>query len=73
MKLSNYNLTEPDHWSDDPQAVDARAMLETLSTQVRELEEENAWLRYSLEKYGLLDTSEALYAESHFTEESIAA
>jgi len=68
----NYKLTEPTHWSDDPQAVDARAMLETLSTQVRELEEENAWLRYSLDKYGLLDVTDALYAESHFTEEMAA-
>lgn len=73
MKLNNYGLTEPKHWSDDPAAVDAVASIETLTTQVRELEEENAWLRYSLEKYGLLDASEALYAESHFQEETMAA
>lgn len=72
MKISNYNLTEPEHWSDDPRAVDAVAKIETLTTQVRELEEENAWLRYSLEKYGMLDASEALYAESHFREEMAA-
>jgi len=73
MKLSNYNLTEPDHWSDAPAAVDARAELESLATQVRELEEENAWLRFSLEKYGLLDVVDSLYPESHFQEEMEAA
>ena len=68
----NYRLTEPDHWSADPHAVDAAANIETLSEQVRKLEEENAWLRYSLDKYGLLDVTDALYAESHFTEEMAA-
>ena len=66
------NMTSvPSHWSDNPHVCDALDDYEKMQEKLRELEEENAWLRYSLDKYGLLDAAEALIPESHFQSDNI--
>ena len=55
----DYNLDPTDN--DNPFLEDIFDEKESLEQQVRELEEENAWLRFSLEKYGLLDRVDAAY------------
>ena len=55
----DYRLDPPDN--DNPFLEDLYSEKENLEQQVRELEEENAWLRFSLEKYGLLDRVDAAY------------
>ena len=56
---TDYNLDPND--VDNPYIDDIYSEKENLEQQVRELEEENAWLRFSLEKYGLLDRVDAAY------------
>ena len=70
---TDYRLSTPNHWSDNPHVADIVDDYEKMQERLRELEEENAWLRYSLDKYGLLDTAEALIPESHFTESTSVA
>ena len=55
----DYNLDPND--VDNPYIDDIYSAKESLEQQVRELEEENAWLRFSLEKYGLLERVDAAY------------
>ena len=55
----DYNLDPQDNGN--PFLEDIFDEKESLEQQVRELEEENAWLRFSLEKYGLLDRVDAAY------------
>ena len=55
----DYNLDPTDNGN--PFLEDIFDEKESLEQQVRELEEENAWLRFSLEKYGLLDRVDAAY------------
>lgn len=55
----DYNLDPQDN--DNPFLEDLYSEKENLEQQVRELQEENAWLRFSLEKYGLLDRVDAAY------------
>ena len=55
----DYNLDPND--IDNPYLDDIYSAKENLEQQVRELEEENAWLRFSLEKYGLLERVDAAY------------
>ena len=55
----DYNLDPPDN--DNPFLEDIYSEKENLENQLRELQEENAWLRFSLEKYGLLDRVDAAY------------
>ena len=56
---TDYNLDPTDN--NNPFIEDIFDEKESLEQQVRELEEENAWLRFSLEKYGLLDRDDAAY------------
>ena len=67
----DYNLNTPNHWSDNPHVCDALDDYEKMQERLKKLEEENAWLRYSLDKYGLLDAAEALIPESHFQSDNI--
>ena len=55
----DYNLDPPN--DDNPFLEDIFDEKESLENQVRELQEENAWLRFSLEKYGLLERVDAAY------------
>ena len=55
----DYNLDPND--VDNPYIDDIYSEKENLENQLRELQEENAWLRFSLEKYGLLDRVDAAY------------
>ena len=55
----DYNLDPND--KNNPFIEDIFDEKENLENQVRELEEENAWLRFSLEKYGLLEKVDAAY------------
>lgn len=68
---SDYRLSTPNHWSDNPNICDALDDYEKMQEKLKKLEEENAWLRYSLDKYGLLDAAEALIPESHFEDANI--
>ena len=56
---TDYNLDPTDN--NNPFIEDIFDEKESLEQQVRELEEENAWLRFSLEKYGLLERVDAAY------------
>ena len=60
---TDYNLDPPDN--DNPFLEDIYSEKENLEQQVRELEEENAWLRFSLEKYGLLDRVDEDYEKQN--------
>ena len=55
----DYNLDPQDNGN--PFLEDIFDEKESLEQQVRELEEENAWLRFSHEKYGLLERVDAAY------------
>ena len=55
----DYNLDPPN--DDNPYLDDIYSEKENLENQLRELQEENAWLRFSLEKYGLLERVDAAY------------
>ena len=59
----DYNLDPQDN--DNPFLEDIFDEKESLEQQVRELEEENAWLRFSLEKYGLLDRVDEDYEKQN--------
>ncbi len=50
----DYNLDPPD--DDNPFLDDIRAEIESLENQLKEVQEENAWLKFNLEKYGLLSS-----------------
>ena len=77
MTLSAYNtdyrLDPEDDITDDPHWQDLSSEKERLETYVRELEEEISWLKFALEKFGMLDAAEALIPESHFTENTSVA
>lgn len=60
---TDYNLDPPDN--DNPFLEDLYSEKENLEQQVRELQEENAWLRFSLEKYGLLDRVDEDYEKQN--------
>ena len=59
----DYNLDPQDN--DNPFLEDIFDEKESLENQVRELQEENAWLRFSLEKYGLLDRVDEDYEKQN--------
>ena len=67
MKISaytcDYNLDPQDNGN--PFLEDIFDEKESLENQVRELQEENAWLRFSLEKYGLLDRVDEDYEKQN--------
>lgn len=57
---TNYRLSPPDHWSDNPHVCDALDDYEKMKEKLKKLEEENAWLRFYLDKYSLLERSDDL-------------
>ena len=59
----DYNLDPQDNGN--PFLEDIFDEKESLENQVRELQEENAWLRFSLEKYGLLDRVDEDYEKQN--------
>ena len=59
----DYNLDPND--IDNPYLDDIYSEKENLENQLRELQEENAWLRFSLEKYGLLDRVDEDYEKQN--------
>ena len=61
--LQDYNLDPND--IDNPYLDDIYSEKENLENQLRELQEENAWLRFSLEKYGLLDRVDEDYEKQN--------
>ena len=63
--MSIYSLKEQpddDPTLDDPVYQDMVDEIKTLESELKELEQENAWLRFTLEKYNLLDAAEDGYA-----------
>lgn len=53
-------INPPSHWSDNPHVCDIVDDYEKMQGKLKELEEENAWLRFYLDKYSLLDRADTL-------------
>lgn len=56
----DYNLDPPDDY-DDNYYEDLELQIEKLSKENKELIEENIWLRFTLEKYNLLDKADEMF------------